>query len=298
MKFGFVVLHYMAYEMTIQCINELLVNFVDNNITIVVVDNGSGNNSGKLIYEYYKGNSIVKVLLNESNLGFAKGNNIGYEYLVNNTNCDFIIILNNDVLIQQKNILLLIEEIYSNNNFAVLGPDIINPYALRKHQNPFFLKAPSINQIRKTQLKFKIELKFYCLYYIYKFLLQSIKRNKLLLSIYYYFKYSLLKKTRIDYSEEYVNPILHGACYILSPIFLTNREQAFNPETFLYFEENILYHECIKNNLLMLYSPVINVIHLEDVSTNMIFNSEYRKEFFKIKEMLKSIETLIRVMEN
>ena len=46
-KIGFVILHYYAYDMTVECVNNLLRLFSNEEIKIVIVDNGSKNNSGK-----------------------------------------------------------------------------------------------------------------------------------------------------------------------------------------------------------------------------------------------------------
>lgn len=46
-------------------------------------------------------------------------------------------------------------------------------------------------------------------------------------------------------------------------------------------------------NIYIKYSPEINVIHLEDVSTNTLFSNESKKELWKLKEMLNSISIFI-----
>ena len=97
-KIGFVILHYYAYDMTVECVNNLLRLFTDNDIKIVIVDNGSKNDSGQKLFDLYSSENKVKVILNEKNLGFAQGNNIGYSYLLNNYNLDFVIVMNNERL--------------------------------------------------------------------------------------------------------------------------------------------------------------------------------------------------------
>ncbi|HEM5053539.1 TPA: glycosyltransferase, partial [Streptococcus suis] len=75
----FIILHYMVKEETIKCVESILEREMDN-IQIIIVDNLSPNNSGQELFEYYKGNDIVDVLLNDENAGFASGNNVGYSY--------------------------------------------------------------------------------------------------------------------------------------------------------------------------------------------------------------------------
>lgn len=56
--------------------------------------------------EKYHMDDKVLVLKLTSNLGFAKGNNVGYKYAVKELKCDFICILNNDTLLVQDDFFL------------------------------------------------------------------------------------------------------------------------------------------------------------------------------------------------
>ncbi len=79
---------------------------------IIVVDNHSPNGAGVEIAEIFKECSDVIVLINEANLGFAKGNNIGIKLAVEK-GADFVICLNNDtVLLQDDFCDILVKEYY------------------------------------------------------------------------------------------------------------------------------------------------------------------------------------------
>ena len=106
--FAYLVLHYKNADVTEQCIQSLLSNDMEDSC-IVIVDNASPNGSGKELEEYYEHSEKVTVLLSEENLGFAKGNNIGYQYCVQKLKSDFVCALNNDTLLIQKNFFSLIE---------------------------------------------------------------------------------------------------------------------------------------------------------------------------------------------
>ncbi len=132
---GFVVLHYLAYDMTLDCVNSLLSLFSEKKIKIAIVDNCSSNNSGKKLLKYYENNLSVNVIINSSNEGFAKGNNVGYKFLKENGIFDFIVVLNNDIIINDKLFLDKIIKLKKQYDFFVLGPDIYNPI-LDVHQSP------------------------------------------------------------------------------------------------------------------------------------------------------------------
>ena len=92
-RFGFVVLHYCTLDMTKKCIAAIQEKMAQTDYEIVVVDNASGNGTGKELAECYKNTEHVTVLLSEENLGFAKGNNLGYVYARENLHCDFICVM-------------------------------------------------------------------------------------------------------------------------------------------------------------------------------------------------------------
>ena len=133
MNFVFVVLHYCAPEMTAECIDSIRKRIIYGSYRIVIVDNASPDDSGIALQERYSGCADVHVLLNETNEGFARGNNAGYRYAVENLHPDFLIAINNDVLMLQPDFLARIESIYYERNFHVLGPDILNPDGERRN---------------------------------------------------------------------------------------------------------------------------------------------------------------------
>ena len=146
--FGFVVLHYLDFEMTKQCVLNILENCHKYNIKIVIVDNASQNGSGENLKKYFEYEHRITVIINEENLGFANGNNVGYEYLKKFEYINFIIILNNDVLIKQNNFLDTVVLLYQRKHFSVLGPDIYNPIE-KKHQNPSRTEPLNLCQIER-----------------------------------------------------------------------------------------------------------------------------------------------------
>lgn len=284
----FVILHYLAYDMSFECVSTLLNNFGDKDIQIIIVDNASSNGSGTYLKGTFESQKKVHVILNDNNLGFAKGNNIGYEY-AKQFNPDFIVIMNNDVLIDDVDFLYKIESIYSEKSFAVLGPDIFNPKT-GKHQNPLYLKGNSKENAIKILNNLEKGLQHFSFYYYKTRLMSPVKR--LIKMILFPRK---ARQVQIDRTQAYENPVLQGACYIFSKDFISAREYAFYPGTFLYFEEDILHLQCQQEHLKMLYNPNLKVNHLEDVSTNMILKTNMEKEKMKSQNLIHSIKEFIKL---
>jgi len=287
-KYGFVILHYMAFEMTVECIDNLLNRFATYDMQIVVVDNASSNGSGKKLENKYNGITKVKVLLNDYNSGFAKGNNLGYRYLCEIFKPNYIIVMNNDVIIVQDDFLNLIKKIYIEDQFAVMGPDIYCPVA-NKHQNPAHVRGfteKEIQQLYENICRFCEHPAFY----YYKHTWFRWIKLKLM--------GNLIKDETIDRTQRMENVVLHGACYIFSKDYIAFREQCFFPETFLYMEEDILHFERTCDGLKILYAPELKIQHFEDVSTDASIKSGFAKFKMKNSEMKKSIDIMKRLIKD
>lgn len=287
-KYGFVILHYLVYEMTKECVSNLLTRFGTEDIHITVVDNASGNGSGEKLAELYRDEEKVTVLLNKTNEGFARGNNVGYRYLLDNHDPDYIIVMNNDVLVEQNEFLLLIDRVYQEEKYAVLGPDIFSPNA-GIHQNPAHAKGFSLEEVSRLHANY-VKVCSCPVYYFYRRRVKQFVMKK------------LLKKNNVPHNADYVtaavNPVLHGACYIFSRDYFAVRDTCFNPNTFLYFEEDILHYECGCLGLKIVYSPMLQVKHLEDVSTNASIQSGLKRFAAKHRGMRDSSAVMLSLMKD
>ena len=276
---GFVVLHYLAYEMTLQCTESLLA--LSGEKHIVLVDNASPNGSGQKLAEHYAGHPEVTVLPSPQNQGFARGNNLGYNYLREHFSCEFILVLNNDVLIPDTAFIGKVKAIYEKTPFAVLGPDILNPRS-GEHQNPALPRGFSREEVLALRSRYQKDLAHF--YW---------RRFKWSLKKWFVHKPEPIQK---PWREPARNVVLHGSCYIFSQAFIRVREHAFNPRTFLYFEEDILHYECLQQGLVLLYSPEVQILHLEDVATDKAYRTPARKEKMKLQESIRSMDVLLKLM--
>lgn len=285
-RYGFVVLHYMAYDMTEECVSLLLTQFGGtHDIHVVIVDNASPNGSGSRLEERYKDHECVTVLVSSENLGFARGNNLGYRYLVEYQNPDYIIVMNNDVLIEQPEFLDLADTIYQRTGYAVLGPDIYSPKA-DEHQNTGTEYGATLEEVRKRCRTYSRYYERAWFYYHRHVLLRGVANR--------------LRHCHTDagtYREAAENVMLHGACYIFSRKFMEHRPNCFNPNTFMYGEEDILYYECMRLGLRTVYSPELHVLHMEDVATNAAFRKGYERWRMQYRNALQSAEVLRNMME-
>jgi len=99
-----IVLNWNNYEDTAECLESLeTVNYP--NYRVIVVDNGSTDDSGIRLQNEFGWCDFV---FNEENLGFAGGNNEGIEKALEYSN-DYVLLLNNDMVIEQSALRPLVE---------------------------------------------------------------------------------------------------------------------------------------------------------------------------------------------
>ena len=70
-KAGVVILNYINYKDTIECVRSFL-RQKDVNLEIVIIDNGSPNESYKILTEYFKGYKNINIIKNMENKGYSK----------------------------------------------------------------------------------------------------------------------------------------------------------------------------------------------------------------------------------
>ncbi|MFT8477508.1 MAG: glycosyltransferase [Liquorilactobacillus sp.] len=261
MNFYIVILQYNNFIDTKRCIDSLS-KFKNENIQIIVVDNGSKIDNQKKLIRTYDKVERVHIILSDKNLGFSAGNNLGYQYALSKSSTDYIILLNNDTTITQMDFFEKISELYSNEKFAVCGPDIYNPI-LKKHQSPFF-PSGSINNFFMTII-------------ILKSIFEPILK---------YFRKDLNNSE--NWMSTSKNSCTHGACWIFSELYISNFPSGLDEDIFMYGEEILLSVTLRKSNLLQIYTPLIQVNHFEGGSTFLNHTTYLKRYIFKVSNEIKS----------
>ena len=281
----FVVLHYMALDETITCVDSIS-NNVQGERKIIVVDNASPNGSIKGLLERYKNSPYVDVIGTTKNLGFANGNNYGYKYAVEKYNPDFVVVMNNDMEIKQAEFISQIVKCYEEYKFYIMGPDI---YSTKKqyHQNPQTRRLPTLSKLKKAHRSLWFKDKMRLLIRL-KWMLKGFNRSVM---------------ENHDDKDNYVdkvvkNPMLHGSCYIFSKDFMYKHpNECFYNRTFMYMEAEIMYYQALRDGELMIYCPNLHVDHHEDVATDAEYGKQYKKSIFSIQCLLQSTSAFIELME-
>lgn len=159
-KIYIILLNYNSADDTIECIESIRENETKLNYEIVVVDNKSQDNS---IQKLEKINNI-KLIKSDENNGFASGNNIGIKYAIEN-GAQYILLLNNDTIIEKNAISILEEQLNNHNELGIIGSRIM--YYDNKELINYcggeidWLKATSIHNNYKQKFNNNMEKFFY-----------------------------------------------------------------------------------------------------------------------------------------
>jgi GT2 family glycosyltransferase len=94
MKLGVVVLNWNGKDVTPRCLDSISGSACPAD-QVVVVDNASSDGSAELVRSAYP---HVAMIVNDSNLGFAEGSNVGIRFLLE-CGFDLILLLNNDAVL-------------------------------------------------------------------------------------------------------------------------------------------------------------------------------------------------------
>ncbi|MBQ8945327.1 MAG: glycosyltransferase [Lachnospiraceae bacterium] len=119
-RMAFILLHYMNEALTSRAVESILELKGVDDCRIVVVDNASSNGSGEKLRNKYE-SEIIHVIICNENGGFSKGNNVGYRYVKDNYDSEFIVAANNDVLFPNAGFIEEISNLYKRSPFNVGG---------------------------------------------------------------------------------------------------------------------------------------------------------------------------------
>jgi len=119
-KVAIIILNWNGWKDTIECLESVL-RIDYPNYQVIVVDNGSSDDSAEHIREAYPS---VKLLETGKNLGWSGGNNVGIKYALRNGS-DYILVLNNDTVVRKDFLKPLVKTAQSGPDIGIVGGKIM-----------------------------------------------------------------------------------------------------------------------------------------------------------------------------
>jgi hypothetical protein len=112
-----IILTFNELKYTQECVDSIK-KFTTNAHEIIFVDNGSVDNTLKWLKKLNRDNPNYKFIKNKNNLGFAKGCNQGIQA----ASGEYILLLNNDVVVTENWLSGMLECLESSPNTGIVGP--------------------------------------------------------------------------------------------------------------------------------------------------------------------------------
>jgi GT2 family glycosyltransferase len=285
---GIVILNYNNYTDTVNCIKSIIANCLIEQIALAIIDNNSEDDSIQRISCFFEENKIFhRVLLDSKcnhlslcnnviissreNVGYARGNNLGINYLIN-LNVEYILVLNNDIILSNNIITPLKDVLEAHKELGLVSPLLlrndgkIEYGCCRKYSSSMMLLCSSLGFLGLPFIRDKSRKKY---------LLEGITD---------------LVHNKIIYCD-----ILLGAC-IFAKRTTWQLIGGFDENTFLYYEEDILFERLKNVNLKSAVIPAVSAIHLGGRTTNKVTSDKLVKiEMKSLLYYLKKYRNLSRM---
>lgn len=270
---GFVFTNYNNSGYSKAAVESIVENNSERSYKIVIVDNSSASSDIEKLKLVKLNNPEIELILNDKNVGYFKGLNIGLKFLqLEYPEIRHIVVGNNDLIFPKNFISEIRQEFKLFEIHPVISPDIITLDG--EHQNPHV-----INKLSKLR-----EL-IYDLYYS-NFILSQI-----ILIIAKLTKKITDRRDETHFEKAQMISQGYGACYILGPVFLEEFGTLWAP-TFLMGEEYFLSKQLEKKDMKVFYTPKIKVNHHDHATMGQLGNRKLWKISKASHQMIRKIERL------
>ncbi|MBF0252407.1 MAG: glycosyltransferase family 2 protein [Candidatus Omnitrophica bacterium] len=238
-----IIVNYKNEERTIRYAAEELTKITIPHL-IVIVNNSANEESNKILSERLKADIVSKkeyviskgqkifILPSHNNIGFAKGNNLGFQFCKTYFDPEYVLFTNNDIVFTSDKVVeKLICKLNTLPDVGLIGPEIVGSDGAKQSPEPF---VPFWDR-------------FFWLYWLTPFLSMEKKRIRF----------------RLNYSEK----AEEGIHYKVMGAFFLMRASDFekcgmmDPHTFLFAEETILSERLKNIGKNVYYYPKVQVLH-------------------------------------
>lgn len=209
---------------------------------IVVVDNNSDGENVEALKNLAKEFEHVELILNQDNVGYFRGLNLGIRHLrASQPDIEIMVVGNNDLVFPNDFADAIARNLNTLERHAVVSPDIVTLDGV--HQNPHVVSK--IGRFREL---------VYDLYYANYYLAIGIR------------KVAQLTRGFTDRPDETCHDVAqeiyqgYGACYLLGPEFFRHFQELWAP-TFMMHEEYFLSKQLSDQGMRVYYEPEIKVLH-------------------------------------
>ena len=242
MDVSIIIVNYKTPDLVIDCVNSIEKLTQGISYEIIVVDNASGDNSTEILKQKF--NHRIKLIESDTNLGFGKANNLGVGFAQG----EYVFLLNSDTVLVNNAIKILYDYISQNKEIGVVGGNL---YSVdMKENSSFSLVFDDIETLKHKSRWVNIIKEIAFRVYRQKFYNEEQKRN---------FAY----KNTFNHTDSPLEvAYIFGTDMMLSKA-LYNEMHGFDPDFFMYAEEEELSWRIHKAGYKSVNVPQAKIIHLD-----------------------------------
>ncbi|MHA1832263.1 MAG: glycosyltransferase family 2 protein [Candidatus Helarchaeota archaeon] len=265
-----IIVNYNTKLLLKDCLNSIKKILLDIKYEIFVVDNASSDGSVEMLEKEFNDVNLIK---NEKNVGFSRANN----QAINNCSGKYILFLNSDTRIEDKNFVEIIKYMESNPKVGAICPKLVyengtTQHAVSSFPNAlmYFLRFYGIGKLFRSQ-KIRMIIAKYSGCFIskrFKAMLIPHKENN-----------NIVKADKLS-----------GACLILRKEVVSS-VGTFDENFFLYVEDVDLCKRIKNAGWENIYFPKVEVIHLAEKSSGKMFRKINPEAYKSIYYYLKKHHT-------
>lgn len=240
---GIVIVDYKGSNRTLKYISEELTKITTPHKTVVVIN--SCDDGAEQMFVDTLGAQVITadnplpdpkqdlfVIPSNENLGFARGNNLGARFLIDNFHCNYLLFSNNDIILRDSDVVeRMIERLTQLPNVGMIGPEVVGNDGKRQSPEPYISMAD----------------RHVWMYLLTPFISHARKAAR------FYLDYA-------DKAQEGPHFRIMGSFFMMPTAAFTAIDM-MDPNTFLYAEEMILSKRLEKAGYSVYFYPKVTVIH-------------------------------------
>ena len=242
MDVSVIIVNYRTPDLVIDCVNSIYEMTTGIDYEIIVVDNNSGDDSINVLNT--KLSDKICLIEADTNLGFGKANNLGIQHSTGK----YVFLLNSDTILINNAIKILYEYMELHAEVGVAGGNLYSKEL--KENASFCMKFDDIDSIRAQASWFRIFFDIIGRRFRQRFYSENKLRQ--------YFYRDTFNHTNKPLEVAY---IFGTDMMILRSLF--NRIGGFDPDFFMYAEEEELSWRIHKEDFKIVCIPDAKIIHLD-----------------------------------
>jgi GT2 family glycosyltransferase len=272
MQVSIIIINYNTYQFTCNCIQSIYDKTINIDFEIILVDNASTECNADLFKQKYPGITLLK---NETNIGFAAGNNLG----IRSAQGEYILLLNSDTELTSNAIKFIYDKCLPLQDIGAATIKLIYPNGTIQ---------PAANHFPNVWLHF---LETSRLFYFCK-------------------KYYYRKTPIVDYSKDFIADWIWGTFYFFPKKNLEYTGFKLSETFFLYGEDVEWGYLLKKQGFKNYYFSDFSIIHHCGQSSNskerkkiiiknhLLFIEKYNSKYISyIEKVLLTLDNYIELLK-